>query len=141
MDVNPPRWKKVLRAGIYGNAVILLGVVLFKYTTPTEEQLISRFSPEIRADYEKNRSFRQQEQQELMKIVRETSQSSDPVWKTGKIKSPFEKDTRGLDPKLVDVKVFEKQEALAYQREQIDKSTEELAETEKLLAKKRWWRW
>ena len=60
--------------------------VLFWYTIrPTDEQLIARFSPEVKADYERNKELRQQEQKRLIEIVKETSSSSDPIWKAGPI--------------------------------------------------------
>lgn len=114
-----------------------------KYTTPTDEELIARFSPEVRANYEKNKLLRQKEQEELMKIVRQTSQSNDPIWKTGKIASPFEKDTRGVDPRLVNPIEFQKNQEEAKLRAEVDRADAELAETENLLAqsKRRWWSW
>lgn len=140
MSLEPPKLQKLVRAGIYGTGIIVLGFTLFRYTTPTEEQLISRFSPEIRAEYEQNKLLRQQEQQELMKIVQQTSKSNDPIWKTGKISSPFEKDTRGMNPNLVDQKKFERQQALAHQQHQVEQSQLQLQETEKLLTKKPWYK-
>lgn len=117
------------------------GVVLFKYTVPTDEQLIASFSPEVRADYEKNRRLRQEEQKALMEIVKKTAALNDPIWKTGSIKSPLERDGRNVDPKLVDPEALLKDSAAEYNRAQAEKANEQLAETERLLEKKkkRWW--
>lgn len=138
--MDPLVARAYLRGLLYGSGIIATGVILFKYTTPTDEELIARFSPEIRADYEKNKALRQQEQKELMELVKKTTASNDPIWKTGKIGSPFERDTRGMDPKLVNLQEFEKEKGLKYQQEQIEKSEKELQEAKELLKKKSsWW--
>lgn len=134
------KWAKMFAAG---GSIVGTGVLLFKYTVPTDEELIARFSPEIRAEYERGKALRQKEQEELMKIARETSKSNDPIWKTGKIASPFEKDTRNTDPKLVDVKDFYQERELAKKKQEVDLANAELLETEKLVAqsKKLWIPW
>lgn len=93
MDV--PVWRKWLKIYVYGGAIILSGVLLFKYTTPTDEKLIASLSPELRLQYEREKKLRQDEQRELMRIVQETAKSNDPIWKTGPIESPWEKKKTG----------------------------------------------
>lgn len=135
------RWVRVWSWGI---GIVGTGVLLYTYTVPTEEELIARFSPEVRANYEKNKALRQKEQEELMKIARETANSNDPIWKTGKIASPFERDTRGVDPKLVDASQFFQHEDETKKRAEVAIADAELLETEKLMAqskKKKWWWW
>ncbi|OBA23674.1 CBP4-domain-containing protein [Metschnikowia bicuspidata var. bicuspidata NRRL YB-4993] len=134
------KWARMWGAGI---SIVGTGVLLFKYTVPTDEELIARFSPEIRAEYERNKALRQKEQEELMKIVQETSKSNDPIWKTGRLPSPFEKDTRGADPNLVDLKEFHRDLELAKKKQEIDLANAEFLETEKLVAqsKKLWFSW
>lgn len=141
--MTKPMWYKWARVWVTGASIVGTGVFLFKYTVPTDEELIAKFSPEIRADYERNKSLRQKEQQELMKIVQETAKSNDPIWKTGKIKSPFEKEGRGVDPHLVDKVKFFKDEEDARRKEEVARANEELMETEQLVSqsKKRWWWW
>lgn len=119
------------------------GVLLYKYATPSDEELIAAFSPEIRAEYERNRALRQQEQQELMKIAVETSNSKDPIWKTGKIKSPFERDSRGVDPQLVDKNQFFIDETKKLQRLEVEQARLELEEKERLVqeSKNLWFSW
>ncbi|KAM9918022.1 hypothetical protein OXX59_008952 [Metschnikowia pulcherrima] len=134
------RWARMLGTGV---SIVGTGVLLFKYTVPSDEELIARFSPEIRAEYERGKSLRQKEQEELMKIAQETAKSNDPIWKTGKIASPFEKDTRGMDPKLVDVQNFYQEKELNKRKQEVELANAELLETEKLVAqsKKSWLPW
>lgn len=143
MSAPKPLWYKWARVYVIGFGIIGTGVLLYKYTTPTDEQLIARFSPEVRAHYEQNRALRQQEQQELMELVKKTSSSNDPIWKTDKIKSPFEKDGRGVDPKLVNETQFFKDQEDAKRKQEVERANAELAETEQLVSssKKRWWFW
>ncbi|KAF8001778.1 CBP4 protein [Metschnikowia aff. pulcherrima] len=134
------KWARMLGTGV---SIVGTGVLLFKYTVPSDEELIARFSPEIRAEYERGKSLRQKEQEELMKIAQETAKSNDPIWKTGKIASPFEKDTRGMDPKLVDVQNFYQEKELNKRKQEVELANAELLETEKLVAqsKKLWLPW
>lgn len=138
-----PLWVRWARVFVTGGCIIGTGVLLFKYTTPTDEELIAKFSPEVRANYEKNKALRQKEQQELMRIAQETAKSDEPIWKAGKIKSPFEKDGRGVDPRLVDAVAFHKKEAEEFQKLEVQKAGQELEEAEKLQAQKKsgWWGW
>lgn len=134
------RWAKIV---VYGAGIVTSGVLLFKYTVPTDEELISRFSPEVRAQYEKNRALRQKEQEELMKIVQKTAASNDPIWKAGPIGSPFEKDTRRTNPNLVDQQKFYAQQGAEFKKEQIEAANKELEELNELVGqkKKHWWSW
>ncbi|CUM63162.1 uncharacterized protein PRCAT00000729001 [Priceomyces carsonii] len=142
MSVQRPLWVSWARVFLTGAGIIGTGVVLYKYTVPTDDQLIASFSPEIRAEYERDREFRQKEQQAVMDNARETAASDNPIWMAGKIKSPFDKDTRGMDPQLVDYELFRKLKNDDFKQEQIKRAQEDLAETEKLSSKKRsWWSW
>lgn len=134
-------WYKWVRVWGWGSGIVGTGVLLYNFTVPTDEELIAKFSPEVRANYEKNKALRQKEQEELMKIARETATSNDPIWKTGKIASPFERDTRGVDPKLVDAAKFFQEEEESKKRAEVAEADAELLETEKLMAqsKKKWW--
>lgn len=136
-------WYKWVRVWGWGSGIVGTGVLLYNFTVPTDEELIAKFSPEVRANYEKNKELRQKEQEELMKIARETAKSNDPIWKTGKIASPFERDTRGVDPKLVDAAKFFQEEEESKKRAEVAEADAELLETEKLMAqsKKKWWWW
>lgn len=138
-----PLWVRWARVFVVGGCIIGTGVLLFKYTTPTDEELIARFSPEVRANYEKNKALRQKEQQELMLIAQETAKSNDPIWKAGRIKSPFEKEGRGVDPRLVDAVAFHKKEAQEFQKQKVERAGDELEEAQKLLSEKKrsWWGW
>lgn len=138
--MTKPLWYRWARVYVTGFSIVATGVLLYNYTVPTDEELIARFLPENRANYERNRKLRQLEQQELMRIAQETAASKDPVWKTGKIQLPFEKDTRGIDPKLVDKPAFFQQEQDDVRRQEVDRARAELAEAEQ-LKKKKWWFW
>ncbi|CAG90640.2 DEHA2G14124p [Debaryomyces hansenii CBS767] len=134
-----PLWYRWARVGVVGFSIIATGSLLFKYTVPTDEQLIAKFSPEIRAEYERNREIRQKEQQELMKIARETAASDDPIWKTGRIKSPFEKDGRNTDPKLVDIEKYNRERGDEFKKSEVERAQQELREAEELVSQKKGW--
>lgn len=136
-------WYKWARIFFTGSCIIGTGVILFNTTVPTDEELIARFSPEVRASYEHNKALRRKEQEELMKIVKETAASNNPVWMTGSIASPFEKETRGLDPKLVDKELFHRQRAEDFKRLEVEQASKDLEEAELLAksSKKSWWSW
>lgn len=93
---------------IWGGGIIGLGVFLFKFTVPTDEELLSRMSPEIRAQVEKNRELRQQEQQMVMEIAKKTAASDKPIWQTGELYNPWEGTGNKM---LVDKVNFEKEQA------------------------------
>lgn len=138
--MSKPLWLRWTRVFATGGAIIGTGVLLYKYAVPSDDELISRFSPEVRAEYEHNRLLRQKEQEEVMKIARETSKSRDPIWKTGPIKSPFEKDGRNMDPKLVDAELFHRSEADEHKKKEIEEAQQQLQRADALAReKKSWW--
>lgn len=136
------RW---MRAFGWGAGIIATGVLLFNYTVPTEEQLVAQFSPEIRAEYERNRHLRQREQMEVMQIARQTAASDQPIWKTGKIRSPLEKEGRGVNQKLVSLPQETPQlRGQQHQKEQVERARNEAKEREELEAtssRSRWFSW
>ncbi|CAK9435752.1 uncharacterized protein LODBEIA_P04550 [Lodderomyces beijingensis] len=146
MSSQKPLWYRWARVYFAGGCLVGLGVVLWYTIRPTEEQLIASFSPEIRADYERNKALREQEQQRLMEIVKQTSASNDPIWKAGPIGSPFEKTQRNLNMELIDSELFHKQRAEDAQKAEIHKGVEKNEEVERLLQEKRqkeqknWWK-
>ena len=142
--MESPVWVRWLKVYAMGGLIIGTGAVLFKYTTPTDEQLIAALSPELRLQYEKERKLRQAEQQELMKIVQETANSSNPIWKTGPIKSPWEK----MDEMTAEQReVFQKSKAEEIQKQELAKIRNELSQirqqseskTQNIVGKKSWW--
>lgn len=106
---------------IWGGGIIGLGVVLFKYTTPTDEELLARMSPELRAKVESQRELRQQEQKKLMEIVKRTASSDEPIWKTGELYNPWEKTGNKL---LVDKINYERETAEVKAKSELDKAKE-----------------
>ncbi|KAH3899056.1 related to Assembly factor CBP4 [Saccharomycodes ludwigii] len=125
---------KWARVWIAGGSIVLGGVLLFNYTTPTRGQLIASLSPELKAQYEREKKLREAEQVELMKIVQETMKSNDPIWKTGKIQSPWEHnqmsetshDTKNNIREMDKRDHFEKVKADLIQREELDRISKEL---------------
>ena len=78
----------------------------------------------------------------MIEIVKETSSSSDPIWKAGPIGSPFEKEQRNLSMELVDAELFHKTKHEEQQKQEIDRANEESKEAERLMQqnKKPWWK-
>lgn len=134
-----PLWYRWARVYFYGGCIIGSGVLAYNYIRPTDEELIARFSPEVRADYEKNKELRQLEQQRLMEIVKKTSQSNEPIWKTGPLANPFEKDVKNTY-KLVDEQKFFKEQSDSELKSTLSSAQKELEETEKLSKKKPFWK-
>lgn len=145
--MDKPLWYRWARVYAVGFGIVMTGVLLFKYTTPTEEELINSLSPELRAQYEREKGLRRREQEELIKIVKQTSASNDPIWMTGPIKSPWDKDN-----KMVNLKEkYEKELAEKNQSDELERVQRELEiaqektrrETDEQLKKRTWfsWRW
>lgn len=107
---------------IWGGGIVGLGVLLFKFTVPTEEELLQKMSPEIRAQVERNRELRQEEQRLLMEIAKKSAKSDEPIWKTGELYNPWEGTGRKL---LIDKVNYEKEQALKKQKSELDKLKEE----------------
>lgn len=143
--MDKPLWYRWARVYATGFGIVMTGVLLFKYTTPTEQELINSLSPELRAQYEREKGLRRREQEELMKIVKQTAASNDPIWMTGAIKSPWDKDN-----KMVNLKEkYEKELAKKSQMDELEKVQMELdiaqakarKETDEQLKKKTWFTW
>ncbi|EMG49822.1 CBP4 Assembly factor CBP4 [Candida maltosa Xu316] len=138
-----PLWYRWARVYVAGGSIVGFGVLLFYTICPTDEKLIASFSPEVRADYEKNRELRQQEQKRLMEIAKQTAASNDPIWKAGPIGSPFEKEQRNLNMQLIDKELFHKTKFEEQQKEEIDNANQQMKEVEQLLSQKKnkpWWK-
>lgn len=142
MSAVKPLWYRWARVYFAGGCLVGTGVLFWYTIRPPDEQLIARFSPEVKADYERNKELRQQEQKRLIEIVKETSSSSDPIWKAGPIGSPFEKEQRNLSMELVDAELFHKTKHEEQQKQEIDRANEESKEAERLMQqnKKPWWK-
>ncbi|KAK9376656.1 uncharacterized protein V1513DRAFT_439313 [Lipomyces chichibuensis] len=65
-----------------GTGVVGLGVVLYSKTVPTEEEVVAKFSPEVRQKYYQEKAFREASEPDnkLYELVRSNAQSSRPVW-------------------------------------------------------------
>lgn len=144
--MEKPLWLRWLRVYAVGGAIIGTGLILFKYTTPTDEELVNSLSPELRLQYERERKLRQAEQQELMKIVQETAGSADPIWKTGPIQSPWDRSTDGARTR----EQFQRVKADQVQKEELQRIRQELEQirhdsqnkTKEAAENQSWWkRW
>lgn len=144
--MEKPLWLRWLRVYAVGGAIIGTGLILFKYTTPTDEELVNSLSPELRLQYERERKLRQAEQQELMKIVQETAGSTDPIWKTGPIQSPWDRSTDGARTR----EQFQRVKADQVQKEELQRIRQELEQirhdsqnkTKEAAENQSWWkRW
>lgn len=138
------RWAKVY---IVGGAIIGSGVLLYKYSRPTDEELINRFSPEVRKEYERNKNLRQEEQKELMKIVQQSASSKDPIWKTGPLESPFERGNTTPYSSNAILERAKRQDVERREREEMDIVRQNLQtlhkqqqEEESLKTNKPWWK-
>lgn len=138
------RWAKVYAMG---GGIIGSGVLLYKYSRPTDEELISRFSPEVRREYESNKRLRQEEQRQLMKIVQESSGSKDPIWKTGPLESPFERGNNSSYETNTVLERAKRQDIERHEREEMDSVRQNLQtlqkqqlEDQNKKANKPWWK-
>ncbi|KAG7196189.1 assembly factor cbp4 [Scheffersomyces spartinae] len=141
MSQAKPLWLQWARVFAVGGLISGTGFVLYYTCVPTDEELIAKFSPEIRADYERNKLLRQKEQELLMENARKTANSNEPIWKTGAVPSPFEKDTRGMANTVFDLKSWELEEANKVKMSEVEKAKKELEQVEQisLAQKKKWW--
>ena len=140
-------WIKVYVAG---GAIIGSGFWLYNNVVPTPEQLLEEFSPELREKYYREKELRELEQRELIKIVKKTMKSNDPIWKTGPIKSPWERDSLIVDKakeQQQDTFKEEREQSLELKelrkiREELKKiRTESTKETEEIVNEKRKQSW
>lgn len=140
----PESWARWGRVNLVGASIIGFGLLCFKYTTPTDEQLINRMSPEVRAQYERERSLRRKEQEELIKIVKQTSASNDPIWMTGPIKSPLEHKAfqlKNREQKEREIAAEEQHKELARIKKQIEEAQNEARKENEKSQKKGWFGW
>lgn len=139
------RWVRVYAVG---GSIVGSGLLLYKYSRPTDEELISKFSPEVRREYEANKKLREEEQRELIKIVQESANSKDPIWKTGPLQSPFERGNLGSYSNNTVLERAKRQQLERREQEEIDRVRQNLEalkeqqrqEKEDKKANKSWWK-
>lgn len=137
-----------VRVYIVGGSIVGSGLLLYKYSRPTDEELISEFSPEVRREYEANKKLREEEQRELIKIVQESANSKDPIWKTGPLQSPFERGNLGSYSNNAVLERAKRQQLEKREQEEIDKVRQNIKalkeqqrqEKETKEANKLWWK-
>lgn len=132
MRKQPSKWIGSLFA-CFGT--IIGGTCLVLALQPTDEELISKFSPENRRNYEMNKEFRRKEQEKLIEIVKETSKSNRPIWDTGPIPSRMEVSTLNKNYEIFDYDKFMKIEAQKLQQNEISKAHKDVVEIKKHLGK------
>ncbi|KAI9220631.1 CBP4-domain-containing protein [Blastocladiella britannica] len=79
---------KIVQSVVWGGGLIGLGVLLLKYTVPTEESLRKDLSPELQRkalDFESD--ARRAETARILAIIKQNAESDRPVW-----------DVRGFEP-------------------------------------------
>ena len=121
------RTKSWIKVYIAGGSIIGGGLWAFNNLVPTPEQLLAEFSPEMREKHYREKELREMEQRELIKIVIKTMKSDDPIWKTGPIKSPWERDSLIVDKaqeKQMDV--FKEQRDQSLELKELHRIREEL---------------
>ncbi|ODQ65430.1 hypothetical protein NADFUDRAFT_83405 [Nadsonia fulvescens var. elongata DSM 6958] len=75
-----PILKKTIRVSVASIGIVGLGVLLLKYTTPTDEELISRLSPDLKAKYYASLQDRKGSSQAILNQVEVNARSTDPAW-------------------------------------------------------------
>ncbi|KAK9365514.1 hypothetical protein V1509DRAFT_632862 [Lipomyces kononenkoae] len=71
-----------LKSLFVGSGIVGLGLYLYKNTVPTEEEIVSQFSPEVRQKYYQEKKFRDASEQDnkLYQLIQSNAQSSRPAW-------------------------------------------------------------
>ncbi|ORZ34242.1 hypothetical protein BCR44DRAFT_41152, partial [Catenaria anguillulae PL171] len=80
--------QKVVKSIVWGGGLIGLGVLLLKYTVPSEDDLRKAMSPDLQrqARHMEQSEAARNEKARLLAAIRENAQSDRPVW-----------DVRGLN--------------------------------------------
>ncbi|KAJ1643819.1 assembly factor cbp4 [Coemansia asiatica] len=80
------------RKGIFSFVGIMGIAVLLRYTiVPDEDKLVKSMSPELRADYERNKEKRREQHDTIMKQILENAKSDKPIWDVAPPKSESSK--------------------------------------------------
>ncbi|ODV88777.1 hypothetical protein CANCADRAFT_13707, partial [Tortispora caseinolytica NRRL Y-17796] len=76
------KWVKMffVSGGLLGT-----GVVLLKYTTPNEEQMLAKMSPAMREEYLNTKDARLAANQELLRQIEVSAKSARPAWQMAEI--------------------------------------------------------
>ncbi|KAJ1993945.1 assembly factor cbp4 [Coemansia sp. RSA 1358] len=72
-----------LRLGLLAFGGIMGTALLLRYTiVPDEEKMLKSLSPEVRAEYERNKDQRRRSHDAVMKQIVDSSKSDRPIWDT-----------------------------------------------------------
>ncbi|KAI8325507.1 hypothetical protein GQ54DRAFT_254430 [Martensiomyces pterosporus] len=79
------------RRGLFSFVGIMSVAVLLRYTiVPDEDKIIKSMSPEVRAEYEKNKSKRREQHDAIMAQIIENAKSDKPIWDVSPVKQSKE---------------------------------------------------
>ncbi|KAK9235069.1 hypothetical protein V1525DRAFT_411085 [Lipomyces kononenkoae] len=73
-----------------GTGIVGLGFYLYKNTVPTEEEVVSKFSPEVRQKYYQEKKFQDASEHDnkLYELIQSNAQSSRPAWMISETNEP-----------------------------------------------------
>lgn len=71
---------KILKASIGGGSIIGFGYLLMKYTTPSDDELIAKLSPELRAKYEEQKEAKREQNRLIYERIQREGYSDKPAW-------------------------------------------------------------
>ncbi|KAJ2470394.1 hypothetical protein GGI02_002954 [Coemansia sp. RSA 2322] len=77
------------RKGLFSFVGIMSVAVLLRYTiVPDEDKMLRSLSPELRAEYERNKEKRREQHDAIMSQIVENSKSDKPIWDVSPSKRP-----------------------------------------------------
>ncbi|KAJ2868671.1 assembly factor cbp4, partial [Coemansia asiatica] len=92
VEVDTTHRNMSFRKGIFSFVGIMGIAVLLRYTiVPDEDKLVKSMSPELRADYERNKEKRREQHDTIMKQILENAKSDKPIWDVAPPKSESSK--------------------------------------------------
>ncbi|KAJ2470084.1 hypothetical protein EV174_006162, partial [Coemansia sp. RSA 2320] len=88
------------RKGLFSFVGIMSVAVLLRYTiVPDEDKMLRSLSPELRAEYERNKEKRREQHDAIMSQIVENSKSDKPIWDVSPSKRPDSGGAKGSSNK------------------------------------------